>query len=306
MNAKITYFEGLLGGGKTLLLRAAALLIVLGTVSSQAADKKLTPYHEVQAGVPAGTLTKYTNFTSKIFTNTTRDWWVYVPAQYQKDKPACVMVFQDGHDYVNLKGNWRVPTVFDNLIAKGEMPVTIGIFINPGHIGSTLPKSAWQSNNRSFEYDSLGDRYARFLVEEILPEVKKTYNITDDPEGRAISGASSGGICSFTVAWERPDQFRKVLSTIGSFVDLRGGHVYPYLIRKTEKKPIKVFPQDSSGDLDNPFGNWPLANQMMNSSLRYMKYDVKFDYVEGFGHNSDRGGQVFPDALKWLWEGYKK
>lgn len=284
--------------------------LVLGSLllvaSAQAADKKLTPYHEVQAGVPTGTLTKYTNFTSKIFTNTTRDWWVYVPAQYDKAKPACVMVFQDGHDYVNLKGNWRVPTVFDNLIAKGEMPVTIGIFINPGHIGSNLPKSAWQSNNRSFEYDSLGDRYARFLVEEILPEVKKSYNITDDPEGRAISGASSGGICSFTVAWERPDQFRKVLSTIGSFVDLRGGHVYPYLIRKTEKKPIKVFLQDSSGDLDNPFGNWPLANQMMNSSLKYMKYDVKFDYVEGFGHNSDRGGVVFPDAVKWLWEGYKK
>jgi enterochelin esterase-like enzyme len=304
MNAEITYLNRFLRAGKALL--AAALVSLLGTVSSQAADKKLTPYHEVQAGVPTGTLTKYTNFTSKIFTNTTRDWWVYVPAQYQKDKPACVMVFQDGHDYVNLKGNWRVPTVFDNLIAKGEMPVTIAIFINPGHNGSYAPKSAWQVSNRSFEYDSLGDRYARFLVDEILPEVKKSYNITDDPEGRAICGASSGGICSFTVAWEKPDQFRKVLSTIGSFVDLRGGHVYPYLIRKTEKKPIKVFLQDSSGDLDNPFGNWPLANQMMNSSLKYMKYDVKFDYVEGFGHNSDRGGVVFPDAVKWLWEGYKK
>lgn len=281
-------------------------LCLLFALTAPAADKKLTPYHEVQAGVPRGTLTKYTNFTSKIFTNTTRDWWVYVPAQYKKEKPACVMVFQDGHDYVNLKGNWRVPTVFDNLIAKGEMPVTIAILINPGHNGSYTPKNAWQVSNRSFEYDSLGDRYARFLVEEILPEVKKSYNITDDPEGRAICGASSGGICSFTVAWERPDQFRKVLSTIGSFVDLRGGHVYPYLIRKTEKKPIKVFLQDSSGDLDNPFGNWPLANQMMNSSLRYMKYDVKFDYVEGFGHNSERGGVIFPDALKWLWEGYKQ
>ena len=289
-----------------LLLRVAVFAALLCAIPAQAAEpKKLTPYHEVQAGVPTGTLTKYTNFTSKIFTNTTRDWWVYVPAQYKKDKPACVMVFQDGHDYVNLKGNWRVPTVFDNLIAKGEMPVTIGIFINPGHNGSYAPKNPWQVSNRSFEYDSLGDRYARFLVEEILPEVKKSYNITDDPEGRAICGASSGGICSFTVAWEKPDQFRKVLSTIGSFVDLRGGHVYPYLIRKTEKKPIKVFLQDSSGDLDNPFGNWPLANQMMNSSLKYMKYDVKFDYVEGFGHNSDRGGQIFPDALKWLWEGYK-
>ncbi len=273
-----------------------------------AADEfKPTPYHEAQPGVPQGILTQFTNWHSKIFTNTVRDWWLYVPAQYRKEKPACVMVFQDGHDYVNHKGSWRVPTVFDNLIAKGEMPVTIGIFINPGHDPSKgKPATPWKVSNRSFEYDSLGDRYARFLIEEILPEVRKSYNLTDDSEGRAICGASSGGICSFTVAWERPDQFRKVLSTIGSFVDLRGGHVYPYLIRKTGRKPIRVFLQDSSGDLDNPFGNWPLANQMMASSLRYMKYDVEFDFVEGYGHNSQRGGSIFPEAVKWLWREYPK
>lgn len=289
---------------KSILL---AVFCVMASLAVTAAEKpKLSPYHEVQAGVPTGTITKYTNFTSQIFTNTTRDWWVYVPAQYKKEKPACVMVFQDGHDYVNLKGNWRVPTVFDNLIAKGEMPVTIAIFINPGHNGSYKPQSPWRVSNRSFEYDSLGDRYARFLVEEILPEVKKLgYNITDDPEGRAISGASSGGICSFTVAWERPDQFRKVLSTIGSFVDLRGGHAYPYLIRKTEKKPIRVYLQDGKNDLDNPFGNWPLANQMMASSLNYMKYDHRFDFTEG-EHNSNAAGPLLPEALKWLWAGYGK
>ena len=274
--------------------------------ASSAEDFVAAPYHEVQSGVPHGQVIAYTNWSSKVFTNTTRDWWVYVPAQYKADKPACVMVFQDGHDYVNLKGSWRVPTMFDNLIAKKEMPVTIAILINPGHNGRYKPENAWRVSNRSFEYDSMGDQYARFLVDEILPEVKKKWNITDDPEGRAICGASSGGICSFTVAWERPDQFRKVLSTIGSFVDLRGGHVYPYLIRKTERKPIRVFLQDTSGDLDNPFGNWPLANQMMNASLRYMKYDVKFDYVEGYGHNSKRGGSIFPEALKWLWRDYAK
>lgn len=289
----------------TRILLAAISLLCVWSVSA-ADDFIPTPYHEVQPGVPKGELIKMPEFKSKIFANTTRDWWVYVPAQYKADKPACVMVFQDGHDYVNLKGSWRVPIVFDNLIAKGEMPVTIAILINPGHDGSYKPKNAWQVSNRSFEYDSLGDRYSRFLLEEIFPEVKKKYNLTDDPEGRAICGASSGAICAFTVAWERPDQFRKVLSTIGSFVDLRGGHVYPYLIRKTEKKPIRVFLQDSTGDLDNPFGNWPLANQMMNSSLRYMKYDVKFDFVEGFGHNSKRGGSIFPEALKWLWRGYKQ
>lgn len=289
--------------------KLAIFLVALAAVSltSRAADSFVkTPYHDVQAGVPTGTITKFTNWTSKVYPNTTRDWWIYVPAQYKKEKPACLMVFQDGHDYVNLKGNWRVPTVFDNLIAKGEMPVTIAVFINPGHDPEKgTPKNPWNVSNRSIEYDSLGDKYARFLIDEIIPEVKKSYSITDNPEGRAICGASSGGICSFTVAWEHPEQFRKVLSTIGSFVDLRGGHVYPYLIRKTEKKPIRVFLQDSSGDLDNPFGNWPLANQSMNAALKFANYDVKFDYVEGYGHNSNRGGSIFPEALKWLWRDYK-
>ncbi len=292
-------------------MKSLLALLCAFTLSSplivRAADSfVISPDHQVQPGVPTGTVTKYTNWVSKIYTNTVRDWWIYVPTQYKADKPACVMFFQDGHDYVNVKGNWRVPIVFDNLISQGKMPVTIAVLINPGHDTTKgIPKNPWNVSNRSIEYDSLGDRYARFLIEEILPEVKKNYNITDKPDGRAICGASSGGICSFTVAWERPDQFRKVLSTIGSFVDLRGGHVYPYLIRKTEKKPIRVFLQDSSGDLDNPFGNWPLANQMMASSLNYMSYDVKFDYVEGFGHNSNRGGAIFPEALKWLWRDYQ-
>jgi enterochelin esterase family protein len=272
-------------------------------VAVHAADEfKPTPDHAVQPGVPQGKLVMFTNWHSKILTNTVRDWWVYVPAQYAASKPAAVMVFQDGHDYVNPKGNWRAPTVFDNLIHKGEMPVTLGIFINPGHeIGRAAPTNAWRASNRSLEYDSLTGRYARMLIEEILPEVRRQWRITDDPGRRAIGGASSGGICSFTVAWERPNQFRKVFSTIGSFVDLRGGHVYPYLIRKTERKPIRVFLEDSSGDLDNPFGNWPLANQMMASSLRFMNYDVRFDYVEGYGHNSKHGASIFPEALKWLW-----
>ncbi len=277
------------------------------SLSAMAADQfKPTPYHDVQPGVPQGKLIAYTNWTSKVFTNTVRDWWVYVPAQYKAEKPAKVMVFQDGHDYVNLKGSWRVPTVFDNLIAKGEMPVTIAILINPGHdLAKPRDKSPWRSSNRSFEYDSLGDRYARFLLEEMLPEVAKSYNLSTNAADRAICGASSGGICSFTVAWERPDAFGKVLSTIGSFTNLRGGHVYPSWIRKTERKPIRVYLEDCGGDVDNFAGSWPLANQQMAAALKYMGYDTRFDSVEGYAHNSMHGGSVFPEALKWLWRAEK-
>jgi enterochelin esterase-like enzyme len=288
------------------ILAALALL----TLPLVAQDKwKGTPDHEVQ-DVPHGTVTKMPPWQSRIFEGTTRDWWVYVPAQFKPDGSAAVMVFQDGHDYVNVKGNWRVPLVFDNLIAKGEMPPTVGIFLNPGHKlnpGEDVATVKWKANNRSLEYDSLGDRYARFLLEEILPEVEKQWPLTKDPDKRAICGASSGGICSFTVAWERPDAFRKVLSTIGSFVNLRGGNAYPSLIRKTEAKPIRVYLEDASGDLDNPFGNWPLANKQMHAALSYMKYDVRFDYAEhadgtpAYAHSSNHGGSIFPDALRWLW-----
>ncbi len=268
-------------------------------------DYKLGPLSMEQEGVPKGRVLAHTNFASKVFTNTTRDWWIYVPAQYDAGKPASVMVFQDGHDYVGLKGAWRVPTVFDNLIHRGEMPVTIGIFINPGHAGNSVPKSPWNVSNRSVEYDSLGDRYSRFLIGEILPAVARDFNLTTNANGRAICGASSGGICSFTVAWERPDQFRKVLSTIGSFTDLRGGNAYPYLVRKTERKPLRIFLQDGANDLDNAFGNWPLANQMMAASLRYMDYDYKFVFGDG-QHNSRHGASIFPEACQWLWRDWKE
>ena len=177
--------------------------------------------------VPHGTVERMSPWDSKIFPGTVRDWAIYVPAQYNKEQPAALMLFQDGHTYQDAKGRWRVPVVFDNLIARGDMPPTIAVFVNPGHDASKGKlQSPWKASNRSYEYDSLGDRYARFLLEEIIPEVEERYNITKDPEQAAICGASSGGICSFTVAWERPDAFRKVLSTIGSFTNLRGGNVY--------------------------------------------------------------------------------
>jgi enterochelin esterase family protein len=252
-----------------------------------------------QPGVPRGTVKQMPPWESRIFAGTKRDWWVYVPAQYTPDKPAAVMVFQDGagpKDYV--------PTVFDNLIAKRDMPVTVGMFIQPGVFADGRA-------NRSFEYDTLSDQYARFLLEEILPEVEKTVKLKHDAASRAISGASSGGICSFTVAWERPDQFSKVLSWIGSFTNIasgrtlkEGGHNYEAMVRKTvPRKPIRVFLQDGANDLDNANGNWPLANQTLARSLQFAGYDYKFEFGQGF-HSNRHGRAILPDTLRWLWRDY--
>ena len=244
---------------------------------------------------PKGTVKDMGDFRSKVFEGTSRKWSVYVPAQYDPKVPACVMVFQDGSGYRDF-----VPTVFDNLIASKEMPVTIGIFVDPGKFDNG-------KSNRSFEYDTLSDQYSRFLLDEILPETEKQWNLRHDAPGRAVAGISSGGICAFTVAWERPDQFSKVLSWGGSFTNIahgktnrEGGHNYSALIRKTPMKPIRVFLQDGSNDLDNANGNWPLANQQMAKSLRYAGYDYQFVMGEGF-HSNRHGRAILPDSLKWLW-----
>lgn len=213
------------------------------------------------------------------------------------------MVFQDGHAYVDETGWFRVPVVFDNLIHAGELPVMVGIFIDPGHKKDKLPKKpGWRPRpeNRDYEYDSLSAQYADFLLEEILPEVGRSYQLTDDPDQRAICGISSGGICAWTVAWERPDDFRKVLSHVGSFVNIRGGHVYPALIRKSSPRPIRIFLQGGSADLDNAHGNWPLANQQMAAALKFSNYDYRFEYGEG-AHNGIHGGAILPESLRWLW-----
>lgn len=248
--------------------------------------------------VPAGTVTKMPAFESKIFPGTTRDWWVYVPAQYDASKPAALMVFQDGQRFQDKKGPWRVPVVFDNLIARGDMPPTIAVMINPG---TDPKKNSKKPTNRSYEYDGLGDAYVRMLAEEILPVVESKYNISTDREMRAIGGSSSGAICAFTAAWERPDLFSKVYSSVGSFTNIRGGDVYNAIVRKTEPKPIRVYMADSSGDVDNQFGSWPWANQKMHASLAYMGYDVRMDWAEGYKHGPNWGGSKFPEGIAWLW-----
>jgi predicted alpha/beta superfamily hydrolase len=258
--------------------------------------------------VPQGEITTHEWKESKIFPGTVRRYYVYVSAQYDAAKPATLMVFQDGHAYIKEDGDFRVPIVFDNLIHKGDMPVTIGVFVDPGHKKEQLPaESGWKPapENRSFEYDTLSGDYANFLLTEILPEVAKEHPFTDDPEGHAICGISSGGICAFTVAWERPDAFRKVLTHVGSFTNIRGGDRYPGMIRKgNEKRPMRIFMQDGSNDLDNDHGNWPLGNKQMFAALKYKDYDVNFVYGEG-AHNGNHGGAILPESLRWLWRDYK-
>jgi enterochelin esterase family protein len=259
-------------------------------------------------GVPRGKVSTHEWRESRVYPGTVRRYYVYVPARYDAKKPAALMVFQDGHTYIKEDGDFRVPVVFDNLIHKHEMPVTIGVLVDPGHKKSELPKEpGWkpQPENRSVEYDPLSGDYAKFLLTEILPVVRKDYPYTDDPEGHAICGISSGGICAFTVAWERPDEFRKVLSHVGSFTNIRGGDRYPRMIRKgSDKKLLRVFLQDGSNDLDNEHGNWPLGNKQMYAALKFRGYDVKLEFGEG-AHNGNHGGAILPDSLRWLWRDYK-
>ena len=230
----------------SLSLLLSVLTLAAATPAFAIDDYTLGPDSQVK-DVPHGKVLEGVWKSENIYPGTERKYFVYIPAQYDGSKPAALMVFQDGEAYVNANGAFRVPVVFDNLIAAGEMPVTIGVFLNPGVIPASEP-GAKPRQNRSFEYDSLGDQYARFLIDEVLPGLAEKHDlkITDDPDQRAICGISSGGICAWTVAWERPDSFRKVLSHIGSFTNIRGGHVYPALIRKTEKKPIRVFLQEGA------------------------------------------------------------
>lgn len=291
---------------------------------------ELGPDSLPQEGVPKGKLEGPFLFKSQVISNTVRRYWVYVPAQYKADKPACVLVFQDGQRATRTNGSLRVPQVLENLIHKKEMPVTIGIFITPGARGEEYVEvGGGNPNNRAAEYDALSDRYARFLIDEMLPEVGKTYNLTQDPEDRAIGGTSSGAICAFTVGWERPDAFRKVISCIGSYTSIGyrpardgqpmvpGGDLYPTLIRRAPPKPIRIFLQDGSNDIDNQFGSWFLANQQMLAAFNYAnrtaderkldgpRYQVTHVWGEG-PHSDNHGGAILPDILRWIWKDYPK
>jgi len=250
-----------------------------------------------QPGVPQGKVSKHVWTTSSIYPGTVHDYWVYVPAQYKASEPAAVMVFQDGSGFITETGAWRVPVVFDNLIHQGAMPVTVGIFISPGVLPARNPSEQGRFH-RSYEYDAVTSRYARFLGEEILPEVGKSYNLSKDPNLHAISGSSSGGNCSFIAAWHRPDYFRRVVSFIGGFTHQRGALVMPSQVRKFEGKPLRIFLQDGLADQNLQ------SNYDMIAALDGAGYDARL-VVGTEGHNSRHGGPLLPEALRWVWYDWK-
>lgn len=263
------------------------------------------PDSRLQPDVPQGEVTRKTFNESRVFPGTVRDYWVYIPKQYKAEEAANLIVFQDGGGYVKPDGASRAPVVLDNLIAKKELPPTVAVFVSPGTIPGGKPGAASRSN-RSFEYDSMGDRYAKFLVEELLPEALSGLNVTANPAGRAVVGSSSGGICAFTVAWEKPELFGRVLSSIGSFTNIRGGYEYPALVRKTKGAPkgIRVWMQEGESDVNNLFGHWPLSNQDMATSLKFAGYECHLEMTGG-GHSGQAAGALLPDALRWLFASEK-
>lgn len=254
-------------------------------------------------GVPKGEVLHFIFDRSRIFPGTWREYWVYVPAQYRPDKPACVYINQDGIQ-------WKAPVVFDNLIHNNEMPVTIGVFVTPGRVLSTDTAHALDRFNRSYEYDGLGDNYARFLLEELLPDVEKhtasdgrAIRLSPNGNDRAIGGSSSGAVCAFTAAWEKPTAFSRVFSAIGTYVGLRGADGYSTLVRKTEPKPLRIFLQDGADDLNIYAGDWWKANESMERALQFAGYSVQHVWGEE-GHSGKQGTAIFPDAMRFLWKGW--
>ena len=291
---------------KKILIAAFLLLCAVQIFAQQVSVQYPVDSASVeQPGVPRGEVLKFTFDQSKIFPGTWREYWVYVPAQYKADKPACVYVNQDGIQ-------WKAPTVFDNLIYRREMPVTIGVFVMHGRVKAADGTTANDRYNRSFEYDGLGDAYARFILEEILPAVEKqqttdgrAIHLSKNGNDRAIGGSSSGAVCAFTTAWEKPAAFSRVFSAIGTYIGLRGANDYATLVRKYEPKPLRIFLQDGSNDLNIYAGDWWMANQTMERALSFASYEVTHIWGEE-GHNGNQGTAVFPAAMRWLWKDWPK
>jgi Putative esterase len=279
-----------------------------------------------QPGVPKGKLIGPLEFRSKAIPDTVRRYWIYVPVKYDANNPPNLLVFQDGQRAINPQGPLNIPVVLDNLIAKGDIPPTLGVFITPGNTGTEhYPDNlgTGNPNHRAPEYDALSDAYARMLIDELLPEVARSYKFSDDPRKRAIGGTSSGAICAWTVAWHRPDAFGNVISMIGSYTSIGykpaangqpmipGGDTYPGLIRKNPIRPIRIFLQDGTNDLNNEHGNWHLANEQMVSSLLWAnanadekkipgaRYDVRYEWGDG-AHSDVHGGWLLPGILRWM------
>jgi enterochelin esterase family protein len=273
---------------------------------------RLGPDSLVQENVPQGRIVGPTTLPSEAYPGTQHTYWVYVPAQYDPSTPASLMVFNDGQAFLAPDGNVRAVNVLNNLIHRREIPVMIAVFINPGRRPDQPepnPKD-WgdRTTNRPTEYNTLDDKYARVIVDELMPELKKQYNLSPDPEQHGIAGASSGAIAAFTVAWERPDQFRKVITIVGSFTNLRGGHVYPEKVLATDKKPIRIFMQDGRNDhrgvgQDGEYDqtrDWFYQNVRLANALTKKGYDLNYTWGIGL-HGQKQGGAILPEMMRWLW-----
>jgi enterochelin esterase family protein len=257
-------------------------------------------------GAPSGTMSDPAKFASKLYAPCEFTYRIYLPAGHDPDRPVALMVFQDGSLYVeHAQVKFNAPRTFDNLIHAGDMPRTIGLFIDPG--APNAEHASVKHENRSDQYDVLNDKYARFLLEEIIPElVTSRHRLTDDPDRWAIGGFSSGGICAFTVAWQRPDKFRRVLTHNGSFTNIQGGHVYPSLIRETKPiKPLRVALLSGTADISDQRGSWLEANFDMAEALSDMGYPYRFRHGTGGHFPPVQAAADFADGLRWLWRGHR-
>lgn len=268
---------------------------------------RLGPDSKPMDGVPRGHFVGPMVIPSKVFPGTQHTYYVYVPAQYDPARPAAVMIFNDGQAMMAEPGDVQAQNVLDNLIFRREIPVMLGVFINPGRRPDQpepTPKE-WgdRTSNRPEEYNPPNDKYARVILEELMPALKKDYNISPDPESHGIMGTSSGGCAAFGVAWFRPDDFRKVITIVGSYTDIRGEYIYPELVAKSEKKPFRIFMQDGRNDNrrpDNPSKDWFYQNVRLMQALAGKGYDL--NYTWGIGnHGQKQGGAIFPEMMRWLW-----
>ncbi len=285
-----------------------SLLLVCSLATLRAQDYTLGPDSQPHDGVPKGTVTHFVLQPGKYYPGTPHNCALYVPAQYDAHKPTPFMIFLDGSQA--LGDSVRAPVVLDNLIASHDLPPMIAIFVDPGVL-PTISDQDQNRYNRIYEYDSLTGRFAEFLLHELIPEIAGRYNLSTNPDDRGLSGVSTGAVGAFMAAWNRPDQFHRVLSFIGTYVAMKGADSLPALVRKTEPKPIRIFMQDGTADHivppepfgTSPFGSWPMANQVMYQALEYAGYDVKLE-MGTEAHNMKQGGAILPDALRWLWRGY--
>ncbi|HEX8420170.1 MAG TPA: alpha/beta hydrolase-fold protein [Sphingomonas sp.] len=306
-----------------MIIMATALLAASATAASNGAEPAAPA---VAAPIAQGRLNGPFELRSQIYPGTVRRYWVYVPAGYDSSRPPNLLLFQDGQRATNPTGSLRVPAVLDKLIAEGAIPPTLGVFVTPGNVSAHYPDTLGMSNpdHRAEEYDALSDDYARMTLDELLPAVARKWRFAANPRRRAIGGTSSGAIASWTVAWRHPEAFGNVISFIGSYTSIGlklgpdgrplayGGDTYPGLIRKSPIRPLRVFLQDGSNDLDNEHGNWFLANQQMLKSFQWAnahadaegragpRYDVDHRWTSG-GHSDAEGGAILPDVLRWIW-----